>query len=86
MRPVLARFENSWQIAFEIERIPGGIITVYVPGAPDPWSGSSLHDGGSYPSYRPSDVSSDENPQRLRKRLQRTTECLFQTQIAGPVS
>jgi len=40
MRPVLARFEDSWQIAFEVERISGGIITVYVPGAPDPWSGS----------------------------------------------
>ena len=40
MRPVLARFEDSWQIAFEVERIPGGIITIYVPGAPDPWSGS----------------------------------------------
>jgi uncharacterized membrane protein len=40
MRPVLARFEDSWQIAFEVERIPGGIVTVYVPGAPDPWSGS----------------------------------------------
>ena len=40
MRPVLARFEDSWQIAFEVERIPNGIVTVYVPGAPDPWSGS----------------------------------------------
>jgi len=40
MRPVLVRFEDSWQIAFEVERIPGGITTVYVPGAPDPWSGS----------------------------------------------
>ena len=40
MKPVLARFEDSWQIAFEVERIPGGIITIYVPGAPDPWSGS----------------------------------------------
>jgi uncharacterized membrane protein len=40
MRPVLARFQDSWQIAFEVERMPGGIITVYVPGAPDPWSGS----------------------------------------------
>jgi len=29
-----------WQIAFEVERIPGGVVTVYVPGAPDPWSGS----------------------------------------------
>ena len=44
---------------------------------------SLLHDGGSYPGYRPSDVSSVENPQRLRKRLQQTTECLFQTRIAG---
>jgi uncharacterized membrane protein len=36
MRPVLARFEDSWQIAFEVERIPGGIITVYVPGLRTP--------------------------------------------------
>lgn len=40
MKPVLARFDDSWQIALEVERINGGIVTVYVPGAPDPWSGS----------------------------------------------
>ncbi|MGC1955723.1 MAG: DUF502 domain-containing protein [Gammaproteobacteria bacterium] len=40
MRPVLARFDDSWQLAFEIERIEGGQIVVFLPGAPDPWSGS----------------------------------------------
>jgi uncharacterized membrane protein len=40
MKPVLARFDDSWQIAFEIERIQGGAVGIYLPGAPDPWSGS----------------------------------------------
>jgi len=37
---VLARIEDAWQIAFLVERIPGGQVAVFVPGAPDPWSGS----------------------------------------------
>jgi uncharacterized membrane protein len=40
MRPVLGRFDDSWQLAFEIERIAGGKVVVFLPGAPDPWSGS----------------------------------------------
>jgi uncharacterized membrane protein len=40
MEPVLARFDDSWQIAFEVERIQGGLVAIYLPGAPDPWSGS----------------------------------------------
>jgi len=40
MKPVLARFDDSWQIALEVERMPGGVVTIYLPGAPDPWSGS----------------------------------------------
>ena len=40
MKPVLARFDDSWQIAFEVERIQGGGVAIYLPGAPDPWSGS----------------------------------------------
>jgi len=38
--PVLVRFDDSWQLAFEIERIAGGKVVVFLPGAPDPWSGS----------------------------------------------
>jgi uncharacterized membrane protein len=40
MKPVLARFDDSWQIAFKVERIQGGVVALYLPGAPDPWSGS----------------------------------------------
>ena len=40
LKPVLARFDDYWQIVFEIERIEGGSVAVYLPGAPNPWSGS----------------------------------------------
>ena len=40
MKPVLAKFDDYWQIAFEVERIPGETVTIFLPGAPDPWSGS----------------------------------------------
>ena len=40
MTPVLARFDDSWQIAFEIERIEDRAVVIFLPGAPDPWSGS----------------------------------------------
>lgn len=40
LKPILARFDDSWQIALEVERITGGTVAVYLPGAPDPWSGS----------------------------------------------
>ncbi len=37
---VLARIEEAWQVAFLIERIEGGHVAVFVPGAPNPASGS----------------------------------------------
>jgi uncharacterized membrane protein len=39
LKPVLARYDDNWQVAFEVERIDGQYVVVYVPGAPDPWSG-----------------------------------------------
>jgi uncharacterized membrane protein len=38
--PVIARFDDSAQISFEIERTAEGNVVVYLPGAPNPWSGS----------------------------------------------
>jgi uncharacterized membrane protein len=38
--PVIARFDDSAQISFEIERTPEGNVVVYLPGAPNPWSGT----------------------------------------------
>ncbi len=40
MTPVLVRLDDYSQIAFEIERLEGGDVAVYLPGAPNPWSGS----------------------------------------------
>jgi uncharacterized membrane protein len=40
LRPVIARFDDAAKIAFEVERSDEGLVTVYLPGAPDPWSGS----------------------------------------------
>jgi uncharacterized membrane protein len=38
--PVLVRFDDYWQVAFETDRMPEGIVAIYLPGAPNPWSGS----------------------------------------------
>ena len=41
MAPVVVRFDDSWQIAFEIERLESkDCVAVFLPSAPDPWSGS----------------------------------------------
>ena len=39
MKPVLARFDDSMRIGFEMERTDDGQVTVYLPGSPDPWEG-----------------------------------------------
>jgi uncharacterized membrane protein len=43
LTPVLAQFDDLAQVAFEVERGPGDLVTVYLPGSPDPWSGSVAH-------------------------------------------
>jgi uncharacterized membrane protein len=40
MSVVVMRFDDSWQIGFEIERIEGGKVALFLPGSPDPWSGA----------------------------------------------
>jgi uncharacterized membrane protein len=40
MSPAIVRFDDCWQFALEIERIEGGKVAVFLPGAPDAWSGS----------------------------------------------
>jgi uncharacterized membrane protein len=37
---VLARIEDAWQIAFVVERLAGGHVVIFIPDAPNPWSGS----------------------------------------------
>ena len=40
MKPVLARFDDSSRIGFEMERSADGLVTVYLPGSPDAWAGN----------------------------------------------
>jgi uncharacterized membrane protein len=37
---VLVRFDDSWQLAFVMDRLADGRVTVYVPTAPNPYSGA----------------------------------------------
>lgn len=40
MQPVLIRFDDSWQLGFVVEAIGDDRSMIFLPGAPDPWSGS----------------------------------------------
>jgi uncharacterized membrane protein len=42
LKPVLVSFDDHQQFAFDIERLDDGRVVVYVPGAPDAWSGGVL--------------------------------------------
>jgi len=41
--PVLVRFDDYEQVAFETERDGSGKVAVYLPGAPNPWSGTIVY-------------------------------------------
>jgi uncharacterized membrane protein len=40
LHPVMVRFDDSWQFALEVEKIHDDKVLVFLPGAPDAWSGS----------------------------------------------
>jgi uncharacterized membrane protein len=42
LKPVLASFDDHQLIGFDMERLDDGRVVLYVPGAPDAWSGSVL--------------------------------------------
>jgi len=40
LKPVLVRFDEISRMAFEVERAQAGLVTIYLPGSPDPWAGT----------------------------------------------
>ena len=40
LKPVLVRFDDQFQLAFEVDRAADGLVAVYLPGSPDPRSGA----------------------------------------------
>ena len=43
LKPVWVKFDDYSQIAFEVNADTKDMVTIYLPGAPDPWSGSIVH-------------------------------------------
>ncbi len=43
MHPVIVKFDDNSQLGFEIERLDNDQVVIYLPGAPDPWSGSVVY-------------------------------------------
>ena len=41
--PVAVHFDDYSQLAFEIEREPNGNVALYLPSAPNPWSGTVVY-------------------------------------------
>ena len=41
--PVAVHFDDYSQLAFEIEREPNGKVALYLPSAPNPWSGTVVY-------------------------------------------
>lgn len=39
LKPVMVRFDDQSQLAFEVDRAENDLVAVFVPGAPDPRSG-----------------------------------------------
>jgi uncharacterized membrane protein len=42
---VLAKIDDGWSLSYLIEKVDDDLYTVFVPGAPNPWSGSVYHVG-----------------------------------------
>lgn len=40
--PVLVRFDDVTRLAFEAERTEGSLVSIFLPGSPDPWTGNVI--------------------------------------------
>jgi uncharacterized membrane protein len=65
LKPVMARFDDHELIAFDIERLDDGRVVLYLPGAPDAWSGSVV----LVPAERVQPL--DIDPAQLARSMQR---------------
>ncbi len=57
LKPVLATFDDHQLLAMEIERLDDGRVVVFLPGAPDPWSGSVVLVSPERVQAVPADIS-----------------------------
>jgi uncharacterized membrane protein len=80
LKPVMVTFDDHQLIAFEMERLDDGRAVLYLPGAPDAWSGSVLL--ASVERIEPLDIDSAQLA-RSMQRLGMGTAALLQGAAAG---
>jgi uncharacterized membrane protein len=42
-KPVWIRLDDQYQVGFEVERCEGGLVAIFLPGAPDPRAGALIY-------------------------------------------
>lgn len=81
MQPVMVRLDDFSQIAFEVERLDNGQVVIYLPGAPDPWSGTVAYVDAD--RVKKLDLSASEAISKIR-RLGRGSQ-VFQKEIQDAI-
>jgi len=82
LQPVLVSFDDHQLIAFDIERLPDGRAVIYLPGAPDVWSGSVVLVAPE--RIEPMDIDSAALARSLQGLGQGTAALLRSTSAARP--
>jgi len=80
MVPILIQFDDSWQLGFEVEKLKDDRSLVFLPGAPDPWSGSVCVVTGDRVSKLDASVGAVA---AMMKRLGKGSSELLETDAGG---
>jgi len=82
LKPVLATFDDHQLIAFDIERLDDGRAVLYLPGAPDAWSGSVVLVAAE--RIEPLDIDPDALAKAMQRLGQGTAALLRAAAAAAP--
>jgi len=81
--PVAVHFDDYSQLAFEIEREPHGKVALYLPSAPNPWSGTVVY--VSHDRVKPLSMSLNEALKNIRMLGKGSAEILERQKIKGEI-
>jgi len=82
--PVAVRFDDYSQLAFEIERELHGKVAVYLPSAPNPWSGTVVY--VTHDRVKPLPMSLNEALKNIRMLGKGSATILERQKIKGESS
>jgi uncharacterized membrane protein len=83
LKTVLVSFDDHQVLAVEVERVADGRVVVFLPGAPDPWSGSVVLVSHERVAGMPVEIGALQRS--LRSIGRGSAELLNITPTAGPI-